>query len=306
MYIRGAIRAWTTGDAKTRIILAKAGLHKCKEIVSPFIHTCGSGSLTRFSTGMIYKRVLAVMIVLPSQAAFGQTRPAFKESFSSQVKFDTRELAKHFVQDQVRIFQSPVRDVAQKPANARFLIPFAIAGALIPADRHIQPTPSTGTVNAARQISNVGLIGTATTVGTLYIYGVKKHNEHAHEAGFLGTESFVNSFVMKELVNVISGRLRPEEGNGHGDFFVNHSFDSSFPSGHAMLTWSMATVLADEYPSTKSRIFWYAVGSTVAATRVVGQKHFTSDVIVGSAAGYLIGRYVFHARHHAMQHLEHE
>ena len=73
-----------------------------------------------------------------------------------------------------------------------------------------------------------------------------------------------------------------------------------------MLTWSMASVLADEYPSTKSRIFWYAVGSTVAATRVVGQKHFTSDVIVGSAAGYLIGRYVFHARHHTMEHLEHE
>ena len=143
-------------------------------------------------------------------------------------------------------------------------------------------------------------------MGALYIYGVKKHNKHAHEAGFLGTESFVNSYAMKELVNVISGRLRPEEGNGHGDFFVNHSLDSSFPSGHAMLTWSMTTVLADEYPSTKSRIFWYAVGSTVAATRVVGRKHFTSDVIVGSAAGYLIGRYVFHARHHTMEHLEHE
>jgi hypothetical protein len=36
-----------------------------------------------------------------------------------------------------------------------------------------------------------------------------------------------------------------------------------------------------------------------AATRVVGRKHFTSDVIVGSAAGYLIGRYVFRAHHHA-------
>jgi membrane-associated phospholipid phosphatase len=147
-----------------------------------------------------------------------------------------------------------VRDVSQKSANVRFLVPFAVAGALIPADRHIEPTPSTGTVNAARQISNVGLIGTAATVGGLYIYGLKKHNEHAHEAGFLGTESFADSFVMKEFVNVISGRLRPEEGNGDGDFFVNHSFDSSFPSGHAMLTWSMATVLAEEYPSTKSRL----------------------------------------------------
>jgi len=250
--------------------------------------------------------VLVVIIALPSQPAVGQTQPPFKESFSSQAKFDTRQLAKRFVQDQIRIFQSPVRDVAQKPANVRFLVPFVIAGVLIPVDRHIQPTPSTGTVNAARQISNAGLIGTAATVGALYLYGTKKHNEHAHEAGFLGTESFVNSFVIKELTNVISGRLRPEEGNGHGDFFVNHSFNSSFPSGHAMFTWSMATVLADEYPSTKSRIFWYAVGSTVAATRVVGQKHFTSDVIVGSAAGYLIGRYVFRAHHHEIERLRDE
>jgi membrane-associated phospholipid phosphatase len=60
--------------------------------------------------------------------------------------------------------------------------------------------------------------------------------------------------------------------------------------------WSVSAILADEYPSTKSRLFWYAVGSTVAATRVVGRQHFTSDVIVGSAMGYLIGRYVFHAR----------
>ena len=243
--------------------------------------------------------VLAVMIVLPSQAAGAQSQPAFKaESFSSQLEADTRELAMRFAHDQVRIFESPVRDVVQKPANVRFLVPFAIAGTLIPADRHIEPTPSTGTVNAARQISNVGLIGTAASVGGLYIYGLKKHDAHAHEAGFLGTESFADSFVIKELVNVISGRLRPEEGNGHGDFFVNHSLNSSFPSGHAMLTWSMATVLAEEYPSKKSRIFWYAVSSTVAATRVVGRKHFTSDVIVGSAAGYLIGRYVFRAHHH--------
>ena len=248
-----------------------------------------------------FEWLLAVMVVLPSQAAVGQTQPAFK-NVSSQVKFDARELAKRFAHDQVRIFESPVRDIAQKPANVRFLVPFAIAGVLIPADRHIEPTPSTGTVNAVRQISNVGLIGTAATVGGLYIYGLKKHNEHAHEAGFLGTESFADSVAMKELVNVISGRLRPEEGNGHGDFFVNHSWNSSFPSGHAMLTWSMATVLADEYPSTKSRIFWYAVGSTVAATRVVGRKHFTSDVIVGSAAGFLIGRYVVRAHHRAMKH----
>ena len=247
----------------------------------------------------LFRWIFLITIVLPLPL-IGQNVPSFhRQSFSSDVSSDTRELAKRFAHDELRIFASPVRDVAQKPANVRFLIPFVVAGALIPADRHIEPSPSTGSQNLARQISNVGLIGTAATVGGLYIYGLTKHDEHAHESGFLGTESFVDSFAIKELVNVISGRLRPEQGNGHGDFFLDHGWNTSFPSGHATLTWSMATVLADEYPSTKSRIFWYAVGSTVAATRVVGRKHFTSDVIVGSAAGYLIGRYVFHTHHHA-------
>jgi hypothetical protein len=256
-------------------------------------------TLPRISRLLLFKYLLVLAMVLPSWPALGQTNPpSHNQSFSTQLAADTREVAKRFAHDQLRIFESPVRDVARKPTNMRFLVPFAVAGALIPADRHIEPTQSTGAQNAARHISDVGLIGTAATVGGLYIYGLKKHDEHAHEAGVLGTESFVDSFVLKELVNVISGRLRPKEGNGRGDFFMHHGLDTSFPSGHAALTWSMATVLADEYPSTRSRLFWYGISSTVAASRVIGRKHFTSDVIVGSAMGYLIGRYVFHNHSH--------
>lgn len=241
--------------------------------------------------------VFALVFTCAASVGNAQAVPRVpQQSVGSQLKFDIRQVAKNIGHDQLRIFESPVRDVAAKPKNVIYLLPFVVAGALIPADRHIEPTPSPGAQNTAQHISDVGLIG--TTIGGLYIYGLVKHNEHAHEAGVLGTESFADTYLIKELANVLSGRLRPNEGNGHGDFFVNHSLDSSFPSGHASLTWSMATVMADEYPSNKSRLFWYAVGSTVAATRVIGRKHFTSDVIVGSAMGYLIGRYVFHAHHH--------
>ena len=247
--------------------------------------------------------VLAAVVPCWPAAASAQTNPGFsRQSASAQVKADIRGVAKGFVDDQVHIFASPVR-VVQRPTNLIYLTPFVVAGALIPADRHIQPNFSRGVQNAGQDISNVGLFGTAATVGGLYLYGVAKHNDHAHEAGKLGTQSFVDTLLLYELTNVIAGRARPDEGNGHGDFFVNHSFDSSFPSGHASLTWSMTTVLAEEYPSTRSRLFWYAVGSTVAASRVVGGRHFTSDVIVGSAMGYLIGRYVFRAHHHETKHL---
>jgi membrane-associated phospholipid phosphatase len=223
--------------------------------------------------------------------------PLTEKSASAQIASDAKQVAKNFAHDQVQIFESPVR-IAHKPGNLVYLVPFAVAGALIPADRHIEPNPSTGVQNAAQDVSTAGLIGTAATVGGLYLYGVAKHDNHAHEAGMLGTESFVDTLLLYGLTNVIAGRARPDAGNHHGDFFVDHTFDTSFPSGHSSLTWSMTTVLADEYPSTKSQLFWYAVGSTVSITRVVGRKHFTSDVIVGTAMGYLIGRYVFHAHGH--------
>lgn len=256
--------------------------------------------------GVLRKRVvlavntLVLGVVLPCwpAAASAQTNPGFaRQSASAQIKADIHGVAKDFAHDEVHIFESPIR-VVQRPKNLIYLAPFVIAGAIIPADRHIEPYPSSGVQNAGQDISNVGLFGTAATVGGLYLYGVAKHNDHAHEAGKLGTQSFVDTLLLYELANVIAGRARPDEGNGHGDFFVNHSFDTSFPSGHASLTWSMTAVLSDEYPSTKSRLFWYAVGSTVAVGRVVGRRHFTSDVIVGSAMGYLIGRYVFHAHGH--------
>lgn len=243
--------------------------------------------------------VLAGILACWTAAGNAQTNSGLaSQSASAQIKADVREVVRNFAHDEIHIFESPVR-VAQKPKTLVFLAPFVVAGALIPADRHIEPNPSTSVQNAAKDISNVGLIGTAATVGGLYLYGVAKRDDHAHEAGKLGTQSFVDTLLVQELTNVVAGRLRPYEGNGHGDFFANSSFGSSFPSAHASLTWSMSTVLADEYPSTKSRLFWYAVGSTVAASRVVGRQHFTSDVIVGSAMGYLIGRYVFRAHHHA-------
>jgi membrane-associated phospholipid phosphatase len=41
----------------------------------------------------------------------------------------------------------------------------------------------------------------------------------------------------------------------------------------------------------------YGLAATVSLSRFTGRKHFLSDVLVGSAMGYGIGRYVYHQRH---------
>lgn len=137
--------------------------------------------------------VLALILPWWPAAASAQANPSFaRQSASAQIKADIGEVARNFAHDEYHIFASPVR-VAQRPRNLLYLAPFVVAGALIPTDRHIEPNPSTSVQNAAQDISNVGLFGTAATVGGVYLYGIAKHDDHAHEAGLLGTESFVDT-----------------------------------------------------------------------------------------------------------------
>jgi membrane-associated phospholipid phosphatase len=140
-------------------------------------------------------------------------------------------------------------------------------------------------------------------VGATYLYGWARDDEHARQTGILGAEAFANTILPHIAMNLVFGRQRPYEGTGEsfgeGEFFANHKTGSSFPSGHCLYTWSMASVLASEYPSAPNQILWYGVGTTVAITRVTAREHWVSDVIVGSAIGYLIGRHIWrvHSRH---------
>ncbi|HKS76545.1 MAG TPA: phosphatase PAP2 family protein [Terriglobales bacterium] len=171
----------------------------------------------------------------------------------------------------------------------------AVTGAFIAADRHISAQIPSSNLNISRDLSNVGLYGTLGAVGASFVTGVATHDPHAEEAGFLAGEAVGNSAVLFFLMKEISGRERPLEGQGKGHFFQYNGVSSSFPSGHAIITWSAATVLAHEYPKPWVKWLAYGTAAAVTVTRVTGKEHFPSDVIVGSTFGYLIGRHIFHA-----------
>src|SRR5262249_51841765 len=80
-----------------------------------------------------------------------------------------------------------------------------------------------------------------------------------------------------------------------GDFFHG---GNSFPSGHTITAWTLATVVAEEYGSHK----WvaptaYSLAALVGAARYAGHSHYLSDVLIGGAIGFGIGRYGFPAPH---------
>ena len=194
------------------------------------------------------------------------------------------------LRDQKSLYLAPF-----KPSNLKWdalvLIP---TGILLAEDRHIQRHLPGGNLHFYSNISNVALGATAGSLAAIWAYGIKTGNEHAKETGQLELETLVNTFLIYTPMQLIAGRQRPGEGNGHGDFLRHHNINTSFPGGHAMFTWAMASVVAHEYPKTWVKVLAYSGAFAVTTGRFLGRDHWSSDMFVGAALGYFIGSHVFH------------
>jgi undecaprenyl-diphosphatase len=116
----------------------------------------------------------------------------------------------------------------------------------------------------------------------------------------IGFEALIDSNVVVEAIKLVANRARPYESNGKGRFedSPGSRLGSSFPSGHAVSTWALASVIAHQYPHPRIiPILAYGLASTVVVARVGARKHFPGDVAAGSAMGWFIGDYVYGRRH---------
>jgi membrane-associated phospholipid phosphatase len=191
--------------------------------------------------------------------------------------------------DQAEIYSAPFHRSNLK-WDALFL---ASTGVLIATDRPASGALSQHHLNVSQDISTAGLYGTSAVAGALLLTGLATHNEHARETGILSAEAFANSLPVYGALQFITGKERPNEGTGNGRFWRNNALGSSFPSGHALFTCSLASVIAHEYPRTWVKWLAYSAATAVSITRFTGREHFPSDVMVGSVIGYLIGRHIF-------------
>src|SRR5262249_4323847 len=142
-------------------------------------------------------------------------------------------------------------------------------------------------VRHSRTLSNTGLAVAAGGAGGMYFFGRLKGNDHQRETGILTLEAMTNSLMVVEGLKLLTQRERPIDPGGQGRFWHSRSpVDSSFPSAHAMLTWSAASVLAHEYPSRLTAVLAYGLAGTVSAARVASRDHFAGDVFAGSALGW--------------------
>ncbi len=194
--------------------------------------------------------------------------------------------------DQKRLYLAPF-----EPHNLKWdAIVLVGTGAFLAADRHIENNISHSNFRAYQTTSNIALAGLASSLAGVYLYGAKTEHRHARETGAIELETLVNTFLIYTPMQLIFARQRPDEGNNHGNFFKHHAFNTSFPGGHAMFTWAMASVLADEYPKPWARVLSYGAAFTVTFSRFMARDHWASDMFVGTALGLAIAENTFHAR----------
>ena len=230
-------------------------------------------------------------VVASSENEQGQASPAPAAATQPRLAYDEKRFFKDLLRDQKAIWTSPLRI---KRSDAKWLVPLAATATAMFATDHRAADELGSTkdrLEVSRNVSHLGS-GYATfgAAGGLYLIGRLTHNDRARETGILGLEAVIHASIVGGAFKLATNRERPNQRRSDGRFWAG---GTSFPSGHAITTWALATVVAEEYRDKPLvRYGAYGLATAVSLSRFTGRNHFPSDVVVGSAFGYLIGRYV--------------
>ena len=258
-----------------------------------------------------YKRVLSVLVICFVYCCVARAQTPSPDKPPDETKSLEREFFKNILKDQKAIWTSPFH---LDRHDTKWVIPSVVGfGSLITTDRITgdEIGESESQVKLSRRVSYVGSIyGLGAVAGTFYLIGRETKNDRARETGILSAEALVDTAIVGGALKGITQRGRPLDGRERSEFFDG---GSSFPSGHSIQVWSVATIIAHEYSESRAvQVAAYGLATAVSIARFTGHKHYLSDVVVGSAMGYGIGRYVFNAHHRSnsddsdlTEHLDH-
>ncbi len=117
----------------------------------------------------------------------------------------------------------------------------------------------------------------------LNLAGVKGKNNFANRTAILIKTQVLFGVVTYSLKKLVA-EPRPDTG-----------FPNSFPSGHTAQAFAAATFMSKEYGHIN---IWYSIGAYTVATgvgamRIMNNRHWISDVLVGAGIGILSTNIVY-------------
>ena len=147
---------------------------------------------------------------------------------------------------------------------------------------------------------NATVVGTIVAPVSLYAIGLIRRDSKMQKTALLAGEAVADSEILTTVLKDATKRVRPAgfpaQGNLYDSWFESSgSFlrgNGSFPSGHAIAAFSVATIVARRYGNHR----WipyvaYGAAALVGFSRLSLSAHFLSDVFMGGALGYSISRF---------------
>jgi membrane-associated phospholipid phosphatase len=246
---------------------------------------------------MAHAAGLVLACVLGSAAAVGQ------QSASPEIPISPKQFAINILHDQKPIWTFPKKAVTGKHWKPVLAVALGTAGLVVldPYTEHYFHDRSgfSGYKTGPLRGRNTTLAITLTPV-VFYLTGLAKHSPRTRNTGLLAAEGIVDTQILSFVLKNATGRLIPSDippqGNLRDTWFkYQGSFTNrgSFPSGHTASAFAVATVISRRYRQHRW-MPWVAYGAAtfLSLTRLPDQAHFPSDIFLGAAMGYSIGRFV--------------
>lgn len=249
-------------------------------------------------------------VITPTLRPFilGAADPSLSAAPPVSGEFSLRSISRDFLKDAGQIWSYPVH------IRTHDILPIAglaaLTGFLIGNDEAIyrgirdfrDAHAWVGKVGPV--ITEMGSYGAWGTAALFLGAGLISGDKTATGTAVLASSAMLQSGILVTFLKGIFGRQRPlwADGTDHWSgpvgFFKRFGSGQagrydSFPGGHSITAFSLATVVAMQYrKSVWVPIVAYSVATGVGLSRLTLDKHWLSDVLVGSVLGHVIGRLV--------------
>ncbi|MEK7402455.1 MAG: phosphatase PAP2 family protein, partial [Gemmatimonadota bacterium] len=206
--------------------------------------------------------------------------------------------------------------LAARPADFAPLLGLGAAAAIVsPADRWLAQTVrrpawvrGRSGQGIAKTISFVGATAPFATAAGIWIRGSMNDNRSDQALGRTAAHALLASSSITGALKIALGRARPyvSADSNPRDFRFGRGWRNndyqSLPSGHATAAFAFAAAVSQERTRVRGRsgsfdAAMYGGATLVALSRMVLDKHWASDILLGAGIGVTSGLVTFRLAH---------